>query len=120
MRVREESEKAGLTLNIHSKNEDHGIQSHHFMANRGEKVEAVICFIFLGSKITMDSDSNHKVKRLLGRSNLSIFQEINREDSLEELRLKLKLQYCGHRMGRADSLKKALMLGKTEGSRRRG
>ena len=49
----------------HSKNKDNGIQSHHFMANRGEKVEAVICFIFLGSKITADSDCSHKIKRCL-------------------------------------------------------
>ena len=49
----------------HSKNEDHGIQSHHFVANRREKVEAVIDFIFLGSKITVDSDCSHEIKRCL-------------------------------------------------------
>ena len=54
------------------------------------------------------------------RSNQSILKEINPEYSLEELMLKLKLQYFGHLMGRADSLEKTLMLGKTEGSRRRG
>ena len=48
----------------------------------------------------------------------SILKEINPEYSLEEL--KLKLQYFGHLMGRADSLEKTLMLGKTEGKRRRG
>ena len=44
----------------------------------------------------------------------------NGEYSLEELMLKLKLQYFGHLMGRADSLEKTLMLGKIEGRRRRG
>ena len=46
-------------------------------------------------------------------------KEINPEYSLEELMLKLKLQYFGHLMGRADSLEKTLMLGKIGGSRRR-
>ena len=50
----------------------------------------------------------------------SILKEINPEYSLEGLLLKLKLQYFGHLMQRADSLGKALMLGKTEGKRRRG
>ena len=54
------------------------------------------------------------------RSNQSILKEINPEYSLEGLMLKLKLQYCGHLMRRADSLKKSLMLGKIEGGRRRG
>ena len=52
------------------------------------------------------------------RSNKSILKEINPE--LEGLMLKLKLQYFGHLMGRADSLEKILMLGRTEGKRRRG
>ena len=146
-------------------------------------------FIFLDSKITVDGDDNHEIKRhqLLGRkamtnldsvlesryitlptnvhlvkamfspvvmygcksqtikktecqgidafklwcwrrllrvpwtarkSNQSILKEINPEDSLEELML--KLQYFGHLMQRANSLEKTLMLGKTEGKRRRG
>ena len=54
------------------------------------------------------------------RSNQSILKEINPEYSLEGLMLKLKLQYFGHVMGRADSLEKTLMVGKTEGKRRRG
>ena len=54
------------------------------------------------------------------RSNQSILKEINPEYSLEELMLKLKLQYFGHLMQRADSLEKTLMLGKIEGRRRRG
>ena len=54
------------------------------------------------------------------RSNQSILKEISLECSLEGLMLKLKLQYFGHLMGRADSLEKTLMLGKIEGGRRRG
>ena len=54
------------------------------------------------------------------RSNQSILKEINPEYSLEGLMLKLKLQYFGHLMWRADSFEKTLMLGKTEGGRRRG
>ena len=54
------------------------------------------------------------------RSNQSILKEINPEYSLEGLMLKLKLLYFGHLMRRTDSMEKALMLGKTEGGRRRG
>ena len=54
------------------------------------------------------------------RSNQSILNEISPEYSLEGLMLKLKLQYFGHLMRRADSFEKTLMLGKTEGRRRGG
>ena len=54
------------------------------------------------------------------RSNQSILKEINPEYSLEELMLKLKLQYFGHLMWRTDSMEKTLMLGKIEGRKRRG
>ena len=54
------------------------------------------------------------------RSNQSIVKEISPGCSLEELMLKLKLQYFGHLMQRADSQEKTLMLGKIEGRRRRG
>ena len=65
-------------------------------------------------------------RRLLGvswtarKSNQSILKEISPECSLEGLMLKLKLQYFGHLMGRADSFEKTLMLGGTGGRRRRG
>ena len=65
-------------------------------------------------------------RRLLGvpwtarRFNQSILKEISPEYSLEGLMLKLKLQYFGHLMQRTDSLEKTLILGKTEGRRRRG
>ena len=67
MRVKEESEKAGLKQ--HSKNKDHGIWSHQFMANRWRKSENSDRFSFLGSKITADGDCSHEIKRhlLLGR-----------------------------------------------------
>ena len=154
-------------------------------------MEAVIDFIFLGSKVPMESDCSHEIKRCLfhgrkamtnldsafqsrditlltkvhivkamflpvvlyrceswqikkaelqeidafelwcwkrllrvpwtaRRSNQSILKEINPEYSLEGLMLKLKLQYFGYLMRRADSLEKTLMLGKIEGNRRRG
>ena len=54
------------------------------------------------------------------RSNSSTLKEINPDYSLEGLMLKLKLQYSGHLMQRADSLEKTLMQGKIEGRRRRG
>ena len=63
-RVKEESERAGLKLNI-QKTKSHGIQSHHFTANRRGKVEAVTDFLFLGSKIIADSVCSHEIKRRL-------------------------------------------------------
>ena len=179
MKVKEESEKVGLKLNI---------PYHHFTANRWSNSGSLY---FWGSKITMDSDCSHEIKRhlLFGRkvmtnldsilksrdiilltkvhivkamvfpivmygceistikkaecqrmvafeiwcwrrllripwtvrrSNQSILKEISPKYSLEGLMLKLKLQYFGHLMQRADSLEKTLMLGKIEGRRRRG
>ena len=189
-KVEEESKKVGLKINI---------QKTKIMASGpitswqidGEAVETVSDFIFLGSKITADSDFSHEIKRrlLLGRkimnnldsifksrditlptkvhlvkamvfpvvmygceiwtikkvehqridafevwcwrrllrvpwtarrSNQSILKEISPGCSLKGLMLKLKLQYFGHLMQRADSLEKTLMLGKIEGRRRRG
>ena len=152
----------------------------------GETMKTVTDFIFLDSKITMDADCSHEIKRclLLGRKsvinldsilksrditlltkvsygfsnshvwmweldhkkgwvlenwcfwtvvlrrllrvpwtarrmNHSILKEINPKYSLEGLMLKLKLPYLGHLMRRVNSLEKTLMLGKTEGRRRR-
>ena len=61
-----------------------------------------------------------RIPRTARRSNQSILKEMNPECSLEGLMLKLKLQYFGHLMQRADSLEKTVMLGKIEGRRRRG
>ena len=61
-----------------------------------------------------------RVPWMARRSNQSILKEISPDYSLEGLILKLKLQYFGHLMRRADSLEKTLMLGKIEGGRKRG
>ena len=61
-----------------------------------------------------------RVPWLARRSNQSILKEVSPDYSLERLMLKLKLQYFGHLIRRADSLQKTLMLGKIEGRRRRG
>ena len=190
MKMKEESEKAGLKFNI---------QKIKIMASGpitswqidGETVETVADFVSLGTKIIVDGDCSHEIKRrlLLGRkvmtnldsilqsrditlptmvhlvkamvfpvvmygceswtvrkaehrridafelwywrrllrvpwtarrSRQSILKEISPGCSLEGLMLKLKLQYFGHLMRRADSLEKTLMLEKIEGRRRRG
>ena len=191
MKVKEESEKVGLKLFI---------QKTKIMASgpitswqiNGEPVETVRDFIFFfGSKITVDGDCRHEIKRCLlfgrksmtnldsilksrditlptkvclvkamvfpvvrdgceswtikkaehrridafelwcwrrllrvpltaRRSNQSILKEISPGYSLEGVMLKLKLQYFGHLMQKADSFEKTLMLGKFEGRRRRG
>ena len=64
MKVKVESEKAGLKLNI-QKTLDNGIWSHHFMPNRWETMETVRDFILGGSKITADGDCSHEIKRRL-------------------------------------------------------
>ena len=61
-----------------------------------------------------------RVPWIARRSNQSIIKEISPRCSLEGLMLKLKLQYFGHLLRRADSFEKTLMLGKIEGGRRRG
>ena len=190
MKVKEESGKVGLKLSIQKTK----IMASSPITSRqidGETMETVRDFIFLGSKITVDGDCSHEIKRRfhLGRkvmTNLdsilksrditlptkvrlvkamvfpvvmygceswtikkaecqridafelwcwrrllrvpwtarrsiqSILKEINPDYSLERLMLKLKLQYFGHLMHRADSFEKTLMLGKIEGRRRRG
>ena len=77
MKVKEESEKVGLKFSI-QKNDDHGIRSHHFMANSGQTMERVRDFIFWGSKITADGDCSHEIKRhlLLGRKAMTSFDSI--------------------------------------------
>ena len=64
LKVREESEKNWLKMQ-HSKNEDHGMWTYHFMANRGERMETVTDFIFLGSKTAADGNCSHEIKRYL-------------------------------------------------------
>ena len=62
--VKEESEQNWLKTQ-HSKNADHGIQSHHFMANRWGNSGNSERLYFLGSKITADGDCSHEIKRYL-------------------------------------------------------
>ena len=71
MKVKEECEKDGFKTK-HSKNKDHGIQSHHFMANRWGNNGHSGIFIFLGSKIIADGDCRHEIKRhlFLGRTGM--------------------------------------------------
>ena len=135
MKLKEESEKVGFKLNI---------QKTKIMAYSpitswqidGETVETVADFIFGGSKITADGDCSREIRidafelwcwRILLRvpwtarkSSQSILKQISPGCSLEALMLKLKLQYFGHLMQRADPFEKTLMLGKIEGRRRRG
>ena len=66
----------------------------------------------------LDFEETKLVNQLIQETQL--IQEINPEDSLEGLMLKLKFQYFGHLIQRVNSLEKTLMLGKIEGSRRRG
>ena len=76
VRIKEKSEKAGLKLNIHKLRSWHLVPS--LQANRREKVEAVTDFIYLGSKITADSDYSHEIKRhlLLGRKAMTNLNRI--------------------------------------------
>ena len=79
MKVKEESEKSWLKTQ-HSKNQDHGIWSHHSMKIDGETLETVTDFIFLGSKITADGDCSHEIKRclLLARKTMTNLDSILR------------------------------------------
>ena len=81
MRVKEKTEKTGLKLNI-QKTKDHGIRSHHFLANRWRKVGTVTDFIFLGSKITADGDYSQEIKRclLLARKAMTNLNSILKKD----------------------------------------
>ena len=187
MKVKEESEKVGLRLNIQKMK----IMAYGPITSWQIDGETMADFIFWGSRVTVDSDCSHEIKRrlLLGRkvmtnldstlnrrditlptkvrlvktmvfpivmygceswtikkaehrridafdlqcwrrllrvpwtarrSNQSILKDISPWCSLEGLMLKLKLQYFGHLIQRADSLEKTLMLGNIEGRRRRG
>ena len=88
-----------------------------------DKNQVILVFFFFFSKEKAEFYLNLRLLKVpwkARRSNQSILKEINPEYSLEGLMLKLKLQYFGHLMGRANSLEKTLMLGKIEGRRRRG
>ena len=111
-------------------------KQRHYFANKGPSVKAMVFPVVMygGESWTIKKTKHQridafqlwcwrrplKVSWTARRSNQSILKEISPEFSLEELMLKLKLQYFGHLMRRADSLEKTLMLGKIEGRRRRG
>ena len=108
----------------------------HYFADKGPPVKAVVfpVVVYGCESWTIKKAECRRIdalelwcwRRLLRvpwtarRSNQSILKEISPEYSLEGLMLKLKLQYFGHLMQRTDSFEKTLMLGKTEGERRRG
>ena len=99
--------------------------SHPYMTT-GKTIALTIWTIKKAEHLRIDTFELWCWRRLLRvpwtarRSNRSILKEINLEYSLEGLMLKLKLQYSGHLMRKVDSLEKTLMLGKTEGKRRKG
>ena len=102
MRVKEDSEKAGLKVYIQKekstfKQTDHGIQSHHFMVNRRGNNENSDRFSFLGTpKNTVDGDCSHEIKRcLLGRKAVTNPDSVlkSRDISLSTKSVQLKLWY---------------------------
>ena len=112
------------------------LKSRHYFANKGLSIKAMVFpVVMYGCESWTIKKVEHRRidafelwcwRRLLRvpgtarRSNQSILKEISPGCSLEGLMLKLKLQYFGHLMQRTDSSEKTLMLGKTEGGRRRG
>ena len=117
-------------------NIDSILKSRDYFVNKGPSIKAMVFpVVMYGCESWPIKKAEHRRidafelwcwRRLLRvpwsawRSNQSILKEISPECSLEELMLKLKLQYFGHLMWTADSLEKTLMLGKIEGRRRRG
>ena len=120
----------------YDKPRQHIKRQRHYFANKVHIVKAMVFSVVMYEREswTIKKAENRRTdafewwgqRRLLRiswtarRSNQSILKEINPEYSLEGLMLKLKLQYLGHLVRRANSLEKTLMLGKTEGRRRRG
>ena len=111
-------------------------KERHYFVNKGPSTKAMVFPVAMyGSESWTVKKAEHRTidafelwywRRLLRvlwtarRSNQSILKEMSPWCSLEGLMLKLKLQYFGHLMQRADSLEKMVMLGKIEGRRRRG
>ena len=145
MKVKEESGKAGLKLNIQRTKITASGPITSWQID-GETMERVTDFIFLGSKITVNGDCSHEIKRylLLRRKAVTNLGSILKSkditlptkfhlvkaivflvvmygcESWTVKKVKLKLQYFGHLIERTDSLKKTLMLGKVEGRRTSG
>ena len=97
--------------------------SHVWMSELDYKESCTLknwCFWTVVLKKTLKSPLDHReIQSVHPKGNQSILKEISPEYSVEGLMLKLKLQYLGHLMQRTDSLEKTLILGKTEGRRRR-
>ena len=120
----------------HDKTRQHIKKQRHYFANNGPSSQSYIFpVVMYGCESWTIKKAEHRRidtfelwcwRRLLRvpwtarRSNQSILKEISPEYSLEVLMLKLKLQYFGHLLRRTDSFEKTLILGKTEGRRRRG
>ena len=98
------------------------IQNPVTQGYQGKNADVVCYYLLQWTKFPTDAFELWclRVPWTARRSNQSFLKEINPEYSLEGLMLKLKLQYFGHLMRKADSLEKTLMLGKIEGRRRRG
>ena len=121
---------------IYDQPRQHIKKQRHYFVNKGPVVKAMVFpVVMYGCESWIVKKAEHRRidacelwcwRRLLRvpwtarRSNQSILKEISPGCSLEGLMLKLKLQYFGHLMRRADSFEKTLMLGKIEGKRRRG
>ena len=152
MRVKEDSETAGLKLNIR-KTKITASGPITSWQREGEKVETVADFTFLGSKVTVDGRCSHKIKRclLLGRKAMTNLDSIPKSRDIilptkvhlvkamifpvvmygceswtiehwriDAFKLWFWRRLFGHLIWRADSSEKILMLGKTEGKKRRG
>ena len=149
LKVKEESEKAGLKLNIlktkimesdllplHGKQMRKQWKQWQTFSWAPKSLQMVTAVMKLKDTCSLEEKLWQKrridtfelwcwgklsrVSWTAGRSNQSILKEISPKYSLEGLMLKLKLQYFGHLMWRTDSLEKTLILGKSEGRRRRG
>ena len=97
----------------YNKPRQHIKKQRHYFANKGPDRRIDAFELWCWRRLS-------RVPRTARRSNQSILKEISLEYSLERLMLKLKLQYFGHLMQRADSFEKTLILGKIEGRRRIG
>ena len=128
--------KASCSLEEKDQPRQHIKKQRHYFANKGLSVKAMVfpAVMYGCESWTVKKAEHGRIdafelwcwRRLLRvpwtarRSNQSILKEISAECSLEGLMLKLKLQYFGHLIRRADSFEKTLLLGKIEGGRRRG
>ena len=98
----------------------YGCESWTIKKAERPRIDAFELLVLEKTRVSRRQVSQERVPWTARRSNQSILRDINSEYSLEGMMLKLKLQYFGHLMQTANSPEKTLMLGKTEGKRRRG